>query len=547
MKNKRGISLIILIITIIVVIILASVVILAISKNNPLNSAKEANFKSDVRNFQDDLAIYVGNQILTDYNGTREKITTSENPNVDEIKNYIASFTKKYEGKLGIEEDELVYFPKGVTKEEKKWLEDLGIKAKALKATDESEFNWKSNDPNNSEYGTITSYKGTSVNVVIPERCTEIKLFSFNFNSNIESITLTKNVSFLDGSFIYWGCNSLVSIEVVEDNPYFSSIGGVLFSKDMTKLIRYPQGNKNIEYTIPDNVNTIGNYAFYYCNNLKNIVIPNTVKTIDEQAISLCNGLNVINIPDSVTNIELGMNNGNNFNCENVTEINVSENNKYYSSRDGVLFNKSQNKIIRFPLGKNDNIYEIPSSVNNIAEHAFENCRNIETIIIPNSVNSIGHHSFNQCSNLKNINIPDSVKSIDWKAFQYCKSLIIVNVPNGIESIPMECFSGCSSLETVILPNSLKSIGDYSFENCKNLSNITLPENLKTIGYRTFWQCDNLNKIIIPKSVTKIGYGGLDSSNLIIYCRITEEEKPSGWSSEFTGRTNKINWGYEGE
>jgi len=64
MKNKKGISLIVLIITIIVVIILAAIIIITLTKNNPVSSAKEAAFKSDIRNFQDSLAMYVGNNRL---------------------------------------------------------------------------------------------------------------------------------------------------------------------------------------------------------------------------------------------------------------------------------------------------------------------------------------------------------------------------------------------------------------------------------------------------------------------------------------------------
>ena len=172
--TRRGISLIVLIITIIVVIILASVIILTMSKNNPLKSAKEATFKSDVRNFQDELAVYVGNQVLMDYGGTREKITTSENPKVDEMQNYILSFTKKYEEKFGIEDDELVYFPDKVTADEKKWLDDLGIKPSGyfIPEANEECFKWNGD--------TITGYyddklkeylKETNGVLKIPKRC----------------------------------------------------------------------------------------------------------------------------------------------------------------------------------------------------------------------------------------------------------------------------------------------------------------------------------------------------------------------------------------
>ena len=62
MKKSKGISLIVLIITIIIVIILAAVVILTLSKNNPIESAKEARFKEDIKMYQDELNMYVSSE-----------------------------------------------------------------------------------------------------------------------------------------------------------------------------------------------------------------------------------------------------------------------------------------------------------------------------------------------------------------------------------------------------------------------------------------------------------------------------------------------------
>ena len=59
LTHKRGISLIVLIVTIIVIIILAAAVILTITKNNPVSSAKEATFKEDMSNIQDELSMYL--------------------------------------------------------------------------------------------------------------------------------------------------------------------------------------------------------------------------------------------------------------------------------------------------------------------------------------------------------------------------------------------------------------------------------------------------------------------------------------------------------
>lgn len=95
MKNKKGISLIVLIITIIVVIILAATVIFTITKNNPVNSAKEAAFKQDVRNFQEELNMYISNEYTTLQGMRDRKINTQNIPaTFDEMKNYIASYNE---------------------------------------------------------------------------------------------------------------------------------------------------------------------------------------------------------------------------------------------------------------------------------------------------------------------------------------------------------------------------------------------------------------------------------------------------------------------
>ena len=126
MKTKRkGMSLIVLIITVIVIIILAAVVILTISKNNPIESAREATFKEDVRNFQTALALSVSKDSVKKHINRNEKFNATE---YDKIKEYIPSFTKKYDGKFIIKDDELLYL-NTVTEIELKWLTDLGLKA----------------------------------------------------------------------------------------------------------------------------------------------------------------------------------------------------------------------------------------------------------------------------------------------------------------------------------------------------------------------------------------------------------------------------------
>ena len=123
--RKRGISLIVLIVTIIVIIILAGVVILALSKNNPIESAKEAVFKEDIRTFQDELAMYIAKD-YTSSGGQRDgKISVTS---LKDIQKYIQSFSKKYEGKYIIQNDGLMYQEDSLKKDEKDWIASTDVK-----------------------------------------------------------------------------------------------------------------------------------------------------------------------------------------------------------------------------------------------------------------------------------------------------------------------------------------------------------------------------------------------------------------------------------
>ena len=138
LTQKKGISLIVLIVTIIVIIILAAVVILTVGKNNPVESAREATFKEDVRNFQDDLALSISKD-YTKKAGQRDNKFSGMT--YDEIVEYIPSFTKEYEGKLIVKNDELIYVEDEVSENEKNWLADMTVGAKEKPLAEKVEAN----------------------------------------------------------------------------------------------------------------------------------------------------------------------------------------------------------------------------------------------------------------------------------------------------------------------------------------------------------------------------------------------------------------------
>ena len=142
-----------------------------------------------------------------------------------------------------------------------------------------------------------------------------------------------------------------------------------------------------------DGLISIDDYAFNHCNSLTSITIPNSVTSIGCGAFKRCGSLKNIMIPASVTSIGDSVFSA----CLSLTSITVDSKNRYYSSENGVLFNKSKSELILYPANNPNEKYIVPNSVTTIDSFAFDSCYNFTSIIIPDSVTSIGDAAFYQC------------------------------------------------------------------------------------------------------------------------------------------------------
>ena len=210
-------------------------------------------------------------------------------------------------------------------------------------------------------------------------------------------------------------------LEVHPDNPVFASVNGVLFSKDMTKLLIYPANRRDDNYIIPDSVVTIGN-AFNNC------------------------ALKTVFIPASMIEYKRGIYGESAFDSgKALTSITVHPDNPVLASVDGVLFNKDKTNLIFCPKGKHG-VYTIPDTTVEIGESAFRNCSGLTSIVIPNSVKQIGYGAFFRCSGLISINIPDSVTDIQDAAFQQCSALSSIFIPASVTNIGNSVYYNCHSV-----------------------------------------------------------------------------------------------------
>ncbi len=365
--------------------------------------------------------------------------------------------------------------------------------------------------------------------ITIPDSVTSIGPYAFSCCANLVDLTIGDDVKYLstgafsgcssltditipDGVAIDWdvfkGCVSLKNVNVKSGNNSntsvcgYTSVNGVLFSKDKTELVLYPAGKTDKIYNIPESVTNIGRYAFDHCVSLTNVTIPNNMDSIYEYAFNDCVNLTNIIIPDSVIIMGYGAFNG----CTSLTEIKVAAKNANYVSVNGVLYNKNKTTLMHYPTGKKDKNYKILDGVKSIDASAFEDCTSLTSIAIPDSVTEIDGCAFKGCTSLYAVTIPNGVTCINIETFMNCTSLTSITIPSSVTSIGGNAFEGCASLTSITIPDSVTSIGHNAFINCKSLTNIKISDSLTVIGELTFRNCANLTSITIPDGVTSIGY-----------------------------------------
>ena len=370
-----------------------------------------------------------------------------------------------------------------------KVLQIAGAKENERKAditgTTDSRFTYTVNDDGTSI--TLTKYIGTDTDVTIPSTIdgytvTALEREMLYRNNIMVNVTIPSTITDISGNngfvITFYENNKIKSINVDGKNSNYSSIDGVVYNKDKTKIIFYPPAKTDTSYTILSGVTSIEEYAFFSCKSLTSIGIPSSVTSIGGSAFEY---------------------------CKTLTSINVDSDNQYFASIDGVLFNKGKERIVKYPEGKIEESYIIPSSVTSIEKHAFYNCERLTSIKIPSGVTSIEEGTFELCKSLTSIEIPSSVKSIGYSAFSNCKSLTSIEIPSSVTSIGRLAFYGCTSLTSIKIPSSVTSIGSWAFRGCESLTNIEISSSVTNIEELTFAGCTSLTSIEIPSSVTKIG------------------------------------------
>jgi len=269
--------------------------------------------------------------------------------------------------------------------------------------------------------------------IILSDDVITVGVSAFEWCEELKKVYIGTNVSNMtDTKFV--DCVRLSEINVSSQNTVFASKDGVLFNKDFTELIEYPEGNKREEYSVPNGVANFSEYSFCYNPYLK-----------------------VLKIPDSVTDIKNTEFSG----YESLAEFIVAENNLIYSSVNGVLFNKEQTTLIEYPQGNSRKMYSVPSKVTSISDKAFSDAVKLERIDFSDDVNEIGSCAFSGCYSLQFCSIPKNVTVINRGTFINCKNLETMVIPDKISKIDYDSFEYCSELKRFLVLNPSCEFGAF--------------------------------------------------------------------------------------
>ena len=337
----------------------------------------------------------------------------------------------------------------------------------------------------------------------------------------------------------YTGQQSQIDIPAAIDGHPVSSLGRTAFSAISTLQ----------ELHIPGNVKSIGFRCFEFCDNLKTVSIDEGVEKIELGAFYGCSKLENINIPNSAVLIKSEA-----FSfCDKLETISLPADHPELELIDGVLFSRSEKKLLWYPYLRKDKVYTVPEGTLCIGEFAISS-KYIEKVILPDSLTKLESNAlcgpklkefnipplvteiyiddivsmdritvdeknevfesidgvlFNKATHklvaypkalkAKEYSVPEETEIIGSNAFYANPTLVKIQLPGSVREVESNAFFGAKKLKTVFFSEGLTSLSGIAFQHCGNLTEVNIPYSLTEIDGNPFVGCTKLKELNIPE------------------------------------------------
>ena len=357
------------------------------------------------------------------------------------------------------------------------------------------------------------------ISVDIPDSVIEIDYGAFQDCQNLTSVKIGDGISDL-WSATFIGCENLTTLEigkgvysiatsnlsaiqniiVDEENETYKSIDGNLYDKKGNTLKFYAKGKTQEVFTLPDSVTHVGDGAFWGALYLKKIVIGKNLQTIGASAF---------------------------YELNNIESFEVSQENSFFKSIDGHLYDKKGSFLIKCAVGNGAEDFVVPTSLTKIDIFAMNNYNTIKNIYVSNlsgwfKINGLYAFNYINAENfylngelVSEVVVPKNVSEIKGYTFAKFKNIKTIDIGNGVTTVDYSAFSGNNSLQTLKIGARLNDIDwiyrisslKYIEVNKDNAKYKSIDGNLYSKDEKTllFYVTDNIKRVIVPASVKTIG------------------------------------------
>lgn len=383
------------------------------------------------------------------------------------------------------------------------------------------------------------------------------------YNTSLAAVHIPANVEYI-GEYCFVGLRSLSAFTVDAANPYYTALGGLLYSKDERKIIAAPAGitgtlyvpkstevigfgafenslADSIVFDSASNILSFGYRAFYGAKNLREVTVPATVVAIDYYAFAQCSNLETVKFEEGSR--LAGIYEGAFFGCGKLKNIILADNiveisdYAFYGCTSLTEIPVSDTSMIKgiysyaFAYSGICGDFATPKTLIDIGDYAFRGTK-ITSAFIPDDNKLdliIGIGVFEECEVMEKIDVPFLGASygdedIYWIGYVFGAGAPSANatyIPQSLRTYiaheggnEKTCgnwtdnsYIGVkeTNLQHIIIPDGTTVIGSDVFLDCKGLVSVEIPDSVTDIRYRAFCSCSSLVSIEIPNSVTGIG------------------------------------------
>lgn len=258
------------------------------------------------------------------------------------------------------------------------------------------------------------SYCSALVRITFAENSTLEKMgrYAFCDCSALTDIFIPERVMSI-GKEAFNSCSDLTGINVDKKNRYFESVEGVLYNKNITKLIKYPEAKAADAFVMPESVKIIEAHAL--CNvKIRSVELSQNLTYIGRCAMGWCKNLTKIHLPEKVDHIDEYA-----FCCScSVEEITAADGNAHFRSIDGNLYSKDGKTLVQYAVGKQNDKFILPHEVREIGICALYGAKNLKDVELPMGLIVINKQAFDECPLLSSVTVPASTTYISYMGFQ---------------------------------------------------------------------------------------------------------------------------------